>query len=268
MAIITISRGTFSGGQALAECVAEALGYHCITREELLNQAASEFKVPQDKLDIALAQKPGFLEKLSLRRVHYIAYIRATLIRMVQEGAAVYSGQAGHLLLRDAPQLIRVKVIADMEYRIRAAMERQGMSRDEAIDYIHKADENRDKWVKAIYNVDRNDPAGYDLVVNLEHLQMSTACRVVSAIAQSEEFQPTPESRKRLQELLVAADIRAKIALDRNIQDHDVDIEVEDGIIQIWGTVDTLQDADNIRLLVRDIPGVKDIESHLRVKRV
>ena len=39
MAIITISRGTFSGGLQVAECVAEKLGYRCVSREVLVNAA-------------------------------------------------------------------------------------------------------------------------------------------------------------------------------------------------------------------------------------
>ncbi len=36
MSIITISRGVFSGGEALAECVAVRLGYRCIDRDTLV----------------------------------------------------------------------------------------------------------------------------------------------------------------------------------------------------------------------------------------
>ena len=40
MAIITVSRGTFSGGQSLAECVAEKLGYRCLPRFALFGPHA------------------------------------------------------------------------------------------------------------------------------------------------------------------------------------------------------------------------------------
>lgn len=36
MAIITISRGTFSGGKALAECLSRTLGYRSIDRDMLI----------------------------------------------------------------------------------------------------------------------------------------------------------------------------------------------------------------------------------------
>jgi len=76
MAIITVSRGTFSGGKILAKCVAEKLGYRCISREVLVD-AAREFGAPLEKLSKALDEPPGFLHHLTAERVHYLAYIRA-----------------------------------------------------------------------------------------------------------------------------------------------------------------------------------------------
>ena len=49
MAIITISRGSFSKGKEVAEKVAAQLGYDCISREVLLD-ASDRFHIPEVKL--------------------------------------------------------------------------------------------------------------------------------------------------------------------------------------------------------------------------
>lgn len=59
MSIITISRGSLSGGQELAERVARRLGYRCISREVLV-EAAAKFGVPELKLSEYLEKMPGF----------------------------------------------------------------------------------------------------------------------------------------------------------------------------------------------------------------
>jgi hypothetical protein len=41
MSIITISRGTLSGGKMLAECLSRGLGYKCIDRDVLVEKAAA-----------------------------------------------------------------------------------------------------------------------------------------------------------------------------------------------------------------------------------
>jgi hypothetical protein len=45
MAIITISRGSYSKGKEIAEKVAQELGYECIARKVLL-EAKEEFNIP------------------------------------------------------------------------------------------------------------------------------------------------------------------------------------------------------------------------------
>ena len=132
MAIITISRGTFSGGQSLAEAVAEKLGYRCIARE-VLAEAASQYGVAEEKLSKAFSQKPGFFEHLTSERIHYLAYFRATLFKEVRDAQVVYHGHVGNLLLKEVPHVLRVKVIANMGFRIKAAMDRHHLSREEAL---------------------------------------------------------------------------------------------------------------------------------------
>ncbi len=39
MSIVTISRGSFSSGEALAECLAGKLGYRCVDRDVIVEKA-------------------------------------------------------------------------------------------------------------------------------------------------------------------------------------------------------------------------------------
>ena len=265
MSIVTISRGTFSGGQSLAECVAEKLGYRCIARE-VLAQAASDYGVDEEKMHRSLEEKPGFLDRKGLERIHYTAYIRSALAREVQGDNVVYHGHAGHLLLKGVPHVLKVRVIANMEQRILSAMYRQGLSREEAIDYIDGVDAGRAKWTRYLYGVDWADPALYDLVVNLDQLSVSSGCDVVQAAAGLEEYRTTPESQKVLDDLVIACDARARIAAEKSIGDADVDVEVREGAAMITGVIGSLEEADRVKLIVRDTPGVVDIISRIRVR--
>ncbi len=133
MAIITISRGTFSGGKTLAECLGKALRYRLLSREELVQATARRFGLSQDELAAALSHKPGFLDRQRLTKRSYVLCVQAELASAVQGDNVVYHGQAGHLLLKKVPHHLRLKVVADMEYRINAAMERTDYTRDRAI---------------------------------------------------------------------------------------------------------------------------------------
>ena len=58
MAIITISRGTMSGGKKLAQMLADRLGYKCISREVII-KAATDYDIEENKLFEAIRNSPS-----------------------------------------------------------------------------------------------------------------------------------------------------------------------------------------------------------------
>jgi hypothetical protein len=71
MSVVTISRGTFSGGKRLAECLAERLKYRCVDRDVIVEKAAA-WGVSQEELRAALEKPPTFLERFRSKRYLYI----------------------------------------------------------------------------------------------------------------------------------------------------------------------------------------------------
>ena len=65
---------------------------------------------------------------------------------------------------------------------------------------------------------------------------------------------------------MLSTDVRARIAADGSIADAGVEIEADGGVVTIGGTADSLGDADRIRQIVRQAPGVKEINSNMRVR--
>ena len=110
MSIITISRGTFSGGRDLAECLAQKLGYPCISREVIV-EAAERYGASEAALSLALNHPPSIIDRLKSERNRYIAYIRAVLCQRALEGDFIYHGYAGQHLLAGVHHLIRDKQI-------------------------------------------------------------------------------------------------------------------------------------------------------------
>ena len=109
--IITISRGSFSGGAVVAECVAEQLGYRLVSRE-ILSDAAAHNGVAESRLAEAIERAPGLWERLGHDRRLYLAYIREALLDVAVEDNIVYHGHAGHLLLRGISHVLRVRLVA------------------------------------------------------------------------------------------------------------------------------------------------------------
>ena len=107
MAVITVSRGSFSHGKSIAEKVARKLGYSCVSREILL-EASKEFNIPEMKLTNALKESPSIIDRIILyRKDKYIAFIQAAILKYFKKDNVIYHGNAGHFFAKDVPHVAR-----------------------------------------------------------------------------------------------------------------------------------------------------------------
>jgi hypothetical protein len=143
MAIVTISRGSYTGGIAVAEQLARELQHPCVSREVVL-EAAEDSGVKEHVLLSTLEEPPHFWEKTPGHIPAHLNLVRAALLRRAQAGDLVYHGYAGHLLLSGIPHVLRARIIAGPEKRIEALMEDYHMSRKEATAHLRKLDARAD----------------------------------------------------------------------------------------------------------------------------
>ncbi len=208
MSIITISRGSYSRGVEIAEMVAERLCYRCLARDILI-AASKEFNIPEVKLIKALEDPPSFFERFTQEKKKYIAYIQAALINHFRADNIVYHGLAGHFFVKDIPHVLKVRIIADLEYRTKFVMERDKISRDTAIDFLKKIDSSRKKWGQHLYGLNLEDPTHYDIVINIEKLSLEVVVDIICTMITWKKFQTTPESQKKMDNLALSLNLRS-----------------------------------------------------------
>lgn len=209
MAIITITRGSYSRGKEVAEKLAQELGYECISREILL-EASEEFNIPEIKLVRAIHDAPSILERFTQGKERYVAYIRAALLKHVQKDNMVYHGIGGNFLLKGIPHVLKVRIVADLEDRVAEEMRREGISATEARELIKKDDEERRKWGLYLYGADPWDPMLYDLVINLHTLTVEEAVSLIRHAVQLPGFQTTPQSQALIDNLALLARLQVE----------------------------------------------------------
>ncbi len=263
MAIITISRAAFSGIEVLAEALASELGYRRYSREELLADAAKEFGALQSALESALIHKPGLLEGRGRKKVRFVQCARATMVKAVRGGDIVYHGEAGHLLLGPIPHHLRVRAVAPMDARIANAATQCDMVYEKAALYVAELDQKRAHWVKWIHGVDMNDPASFDLMVNLARVPLTSAVQLIADAARR-DFQTTAESQEALDALLIETELRARMGLASGISDDRMELDVKHGAVTIRTTARFMAQAERAGDLAREIPGVVEVRSELR----
>ena len=266
MPIITISRGTMSGGKALAECLAATLGCSCIAREVLV-EGAAKLGVSEEFLRERLERAPGLWERLTAERKTYALATQAALAEQIARGEAVYHGLAGHLLLREIPEVLRVRLIAPVEARVKALMEQRGMTREDAERFIMQVDSHRVRWTRLMYNADIDDPRLYDLVINLEKTSIESGCDVVLTLARRPEFTIDDTARTRLGDFALTCRVRLALAVQPATRGLDLNVTARAGAVTLTGTVpkpDMLTHASDrwtreIREVVEGVAGVKRV---------
>jgi len=266
VSIIAISRGTFSGGEALATAVAERLGYRCVSREVLL-EAAWGYGVPVDKLAAAMEKRPPLWERLIGKRTAYLTFVRAALCDQALEGRLVYHGYVGHLVFPGVSHVLRVRAIADMEYRIQAAMRHQGLARKDAVAYVERVDKERRQWTRSAFDVEWDDPALYDVVLNLSRMTLETAYEMVVRLTERKEFQPTDASMKALRDLALANRVAAMFARDERTRGTELEVTADDGIVSVKGTTQSPALLEAVAAVAREVDGVRDVRSAVRFLR-
>jgi cytidylate kinase len=261
MSIIAISRGTFSGGEALGKRVAERLGYRCLSREANLEEAAKTYRVPAEALAVAMERRPSFWHRVVGERSAYLTFVRVCLCEHAQADNLVYHGLAGHLLLPGISHVIRVRVVADLDYRIKAASAQRMRGYPEALAYIEKVDNERRQWLRFLFDVEWDDPNLYDVVVNLSRVSLATACETVARLTEQEEFRATAESRRAMENLTLASRVSAQLGMDPRTRGVAMKVVAEDGVVTISGETRFPGFNEALQTVTRQVDGVIEVRS-------
>jgi cytidylate kinase len=264
MAIVTISRGSYTEGIAVAEALARELGHPCISREVVL-EAAEDSGVEERVLVSTMEDPPRFWEKTPGRIPAHLNLVRAALLRHAQAGDLVYHGYAGHLLLSGIPHVLRVRVIAGPEKRIAALMRDFGMDRKQATAHLHKLDTQLAKWTRFLYGVDWQDPSLYDVVLNLDHISVEGAVITLAQMARSANFQPTDASRKAFADLYLSSAVWAALTKDPRTKAANVRVGSDEGTVFITGVAPNTRTADAIQEVVERVEGVHEVDNQVGV---
>ena len=213
MAVITISRGSYSRGKEVAEKVASRLGYRCLSREVLLD-ASEHYHIPEIKMIKAIHDAPSILERLGHDKTCFISYYQSALAIDVQKDNVVYHGLAGHLLLKGVPHVLKVRIIADLEERVRNEMEREKIPKQEAMSLILKDDQERRKWTQSLYGADPWDSSLYDVVFHIHKFTVDDAVEFICRAADLPQFRTTEESQQKMDDLALASQVKAALIND------------------------------------------------------
>ena len=235
MAIITISRGTCSGGTQLAQALHERLGWKVLSQEDTSSAAARTYRMTEQELFRGLYLPANFFERFTHRKTRYLLATQATVTELLPEGDGIYHGLAGQFLFADLCNTFKVRIVAPLDFRVETCMRRFGLTKDEAKRHIRDADEYRARWGRQIFHADINDADLYDLVVNLEHVSINRAATMITEIMEGEEYRPTPQCVQDYRDFALERRVSAELFFNSPYTPEIAHVEVRNSEVILTG---------------------------------
>jgi cytidylate kinase len=265
--IICVSRGSLSRGKELAEALARKLGYALLSREDLI-EAAIDDGIQVGKLETSMMHARAFTERLARERDHYLAFSTAYLCDKALAGPLVYHGRSGHLLLRGISHVLRVRVLADHEYRINAVMRELGLTRDKAERYLQAVEEDRRTWVRSMYGVPWESASQYDVTVSVERMTVENAAASLVGMTQLPDFQMTPASKRAMDDLRLAAQARLRLAKDPRTARAEFSVRAHDGALTVTYLPKDMDVANVVRPVLVGLAGVSEVSATVATSNI
>jgi cytidylate kinase len=258
MSIITIAHGAYSGGSAIADEVAKTLGYKSIVREVLL-EASRRYGIPEAKYVEVLEAESRWWERWRESLRLYRITLQAAMCEVAQGGQMVYHGRAGQQLLPGIGHVLRVLIVAPMDYRIGVVRGQKGLDEPNARQFIQELDRVRGRRFRALFNEDWQNPVGYDLVLNSGRVSAASAARIIVELSQRSEFQVTPTSQAAFDDLTTTSRVQAALITSPKTRNVVLNIRSEGGRVNVSGILADPELENEVVRIAKDVPGVVEV---------
>ena len=205
MSVITISQTAGSRGNLIGEKVAERLGFELIDKELL--EHVSEMT------DVSLEEVEQFDERVQSRTIRFLKTIfeprfngilhesnkklkpgkfietlSEVITGLADRGNYVIIGRASQFILKGRPEVIHVRTFCSEEIGIASLIESQGLTYDEAREFMQKDNKRRAEFIEKYFKADWKDIVHYDLLINSGKLGIGAAIHIIVGAAHKYGF--------------------------------------------------------------------------------
>ena len=187
---VTFSREHGSGGDILAERLAQQLGYDLFHQEVIHSMAESartsvRLLETLDEKGVSVLEEwiSSLVDKRHLWPDQYLQHLMKIIGTIGRHGRAVIIGRGSNFVLPSNKRL-SIRVIAPMEERIRNVSKNLGITTEEARLRVIKTESDRKAFIRKYFNADIGDPLNYDLVINTGNLSMEDAMNAINGVLQ------------------------------------------------------------------------------------
>jgi cytidylate kinase len=189
--VIAISRQRGSGGHAVAARLAARLSLDLFDRD-LIHEVAVSSRLAErviESLDEKgqMAVDEWVLHSVSSRHLmpdQYLEHLMKVVGTIGRHGGAVIVGRGAGFII-PGRTCLRARIVAPLEFRVRAVAGELGVAEDKARRVVLSTDADRAAFVQKHFHAAIDDDAHYDLVVNTATFTADAAADLIARAAES-----------------------------------------------------------------------------------
>jgi len=156
--------------------------------------------------------------------------------------------------------------MAPFAARVGRIMERDKLDEKQAIRLIHRSDKDSAGFLRFFFEVDWEDPALYDLVINTQRISADTAVGIIASLAASPEISVGAQiAQERLRDLSLGQKVETALLALLGLNIRLVQIQVDHGGVTLKGSVLSGVDLENAKRAVEQLEGVTSVDNQLTV---
>lgn len=208
MPVITIARLFGAGGDTVGKMLAERLGVEFLG-PDLIDLVAHRLELPKEEVEAADEQPASFLNRLLIAlgaanpepavdaetaawtppyadphldsRRAVLELTQQVIREAARSGNVVILGRGGAYILSDLEGALHVFLRASEADRVKAVVERDHLTEEEARHRIKQTDENRRAYIRQVYGHTWDLPVHYDLVLDTGRLGYDATVEAILA---------------------------------------------------------------------------------------
>jgi cytidylate kinase len=267
MAIITIARQMGSLGSESAANVAQRLDYTLVDQAKL-QRAAEDYGMLKSELEEVHERRPTLVTRyLTMRHRAYLDMMQTIIYQYARADDVVILARGATVLLSDVPSALHVNVFAPYERRVEVVMAREGITRPIAEQVVRESDQDRAGYMRYLFDQDWMDPLLYDVMINTQVTTREHACDLIVQAAHAKELLDAHEQSlvilgnhilvRRAEEALLKA---------KQVNPRHISVSVTTpGVVKLMGIVNSEKEKLAVESVVREVPGVSDVDNELYV---
>ena len=262
MSLISLFSGSYCNASEVVTSLVQHTGYRALGDEEVVSEASRLSGLAQSKIAKAFSGKASVFNSFTHERERSIAYLKLALAEMLSADNRVFTGLITHLIPKKISHALRVCLIADLKWRIKAAQAADGTGKEVA-KLIRQQDENIASWVNALTESgDPWAPSLYDILIPMDKMDVPEATQLILKHYGRDVVRPTPESRRAVDTFLLAAQVEVALAKEG----HSLQVEAENGTVFLTINKHVLMLSrleEELKSIAGKLPGVRSLETRV-----